>query len=162
MSSTSVSVYSEPFKTERALVLRGDEEWWGIGHNIHNCMCVSELYTDNVFTRMIRLRDLESLIHGINFDPAYTGITLVEPRKYHVFSHNGGILSTSTFVLDTVNKNVYMMGALNEEIYTKWIQWLEESDYTQNKYPYYFTQTNNGIYIGYNTEEQTYKTINDL
>jgi hypothetical protein len=56
-----------------------------------------------------------------------------------------------------------MMGALHdEEIYTKWIQWLEESDYKQNKYPYYFTQTNNGIYIGYNTEEQTYKTINDL
>ena len=162
-SSTSVSVYSEPFKTERALVLRGDEEWWGIGHNIHNCMCVGELYTNNVFTRMIRLRDLESLIHGINFDPAYTGIILVEPRKYHVFSHNGGILSTSTFVLDIVNKNVYMMGAVDdEEIYTKWIQWLEESDYTQNKYPYYFTQTNHGIYIGYNTEEQTYKTINDL
>lgn len=161
--STSVPVYVEPFKTERALVLRGDEEWWGIGHNIHNCMCVGELYTDNVFTRMIRLRDLESLIHGINFDQAYTGVSLVEPRKYHVFSHNGGILSTSTFVLDTMNKNVYMMGALNdEEIYTKWIQWLEESDYKQNKYPYYFTQTNNGIYIGYNTEEQTYKTMNDL
>ena len=161
--STSVPVYVEPFKTERALVLRGDEEWWGIGHNIHNCMCVSELYTDNVFRRMIRLRDLESLIHGINFDPAYTGITLVEPRKYHVFSHNGGIMSTSTFVLDTVNKNVYMMGALNdEEIYTKWIQWLEESDYMQDNYPYYFTQTNNGIYIGYNNDEQTYTSISEL
>ena len=58
-----------------------------------------------------------------------------------------------------------MLGALSDdEIYTNWIQWLEETDYINldNEFPYYFTQTNNGIYIGYNTEEQTYNSISEL
>jgi hypothetical protein len=127
----------------------GETEWWGVGRNAFNSMGVGKhINYDFDIKYMTRLHQIERFIHYINYDEHYTGNKLSDSTKYHLI-RSKGIPSKFTAILDTLNKDVYVIGSLDDgvSIYSDWTKLYTKTTFDTIN-PQYYILNNNGLVVG--------------
>ena len=140
----------------------GKKEWWGIGRNRFNSMCLTpdilEHEYDIDIKHLVRLNQIESFIHGKEYDLEYNGVHAQNSNKVKLIPNNG-LSALHTAIFDQETKEVYVIGTLSlndsddvtMKTWTKWISYADVLSISEKdiEYDIYMLVLNIcGIFIG--------------